>query len=479
MDDETMTEQVEDLDDDALEDLDDDALEDEINTILDQLLQEEDPEEIEHLNSRLEIPCKERDAREQKATKKLPLRKAKPGSGVRTAGQKVGKVLKSSAKKVLTKVNPLEKKADTHSTSDTGLESLKATYQTGKKAVHGVKTVVKSVKTTTRTIKTVDRAVQSTARTVRLNAKRTINTVKTAVRAARWAVVHAIAAASHPLFWILVAVVALYILVAVLSYKKVGKLSEDYASAETKQTGQLADSMSNILAVKSYGREAHEKRRYAGFSNATYNAGMKQMRAVIVRDVWFGMVIIGCVAASTIFLVFGNKLGIDIETLILISTYSVTIIGNLWDVNNILKSVNRVFGDAHDMTAILDTEDAVQDHPNVKDIKVTKGAIKFDAIRFQHADAPRPIFDNFTLDVKAGERIGLVGLSGSGKTKDLSPPHVLCNKNRPRGTFGTTGTVLAARFSADDESQPQPPTRLRPSKQRDRAQRLDHPSLAG
>ena len=216
MDDETMTEQVEDLDDDALEDLDDDALEDEINTILDQLLQEEDPEEIEHLNSRLEIPCKERDAREQKATKKLPLRKAKPGSGVRTAGQKVGKVLKSSAKKVLTKVNPLEKKADTHSTSDTGLESLKATYQTGKKAVHGVKTVVKSVKTTTRTIKTVDRAVQSTARTVRLNAKRTINTVKTAVRAARWAVVHAIAAASHPLFWILVAVVAILFIIGVI-----------------------------------------------------------------------------------------------------------------------------------------------------------------------------------------------------------------------------------------------------------------------
>lgn len=220
-----------------------------------------------------------------------------------------------------------------------------------------------------------------------------------------------------PLFaMILVIVCALYTAVAAISFKKIGKLSENYASAETKQTGQLADSMSNILAVKSYGREAHEKRRYAGFSNATYNAGMKQMRAVIVRDVWFGMVIIGCVAASTIFLVFGNKLGIDIETLILISTYSVTIIGNLWDVNNILKSVNRVFGDAHDMTAILDTEDAVQDHPNVKDIKVTRGAIKFDAIRFQHADAPRPIFDNFTLDVKAGERIGLVGLSGSGKT---------------------------------------------------------------
>lgn len=227
----------------------------------------------------------------------------------------------------------------------------------------------------------------------------------------------AILAVRAPLFAIiLVAVVLLYTAVATLSYKKVGKLSAKYASAETKQTGQLADSMSNILAVKSYGRESHEKRRYAGFSNATFDAGMNQMRAVIIRDVWFGLVLIACVVASTMFETFGTKFGMDVATLILIAQYASMILGNLWDVNNILKSMNRVFGDAHDMTEILDTKDAVKDKAKAKDIQVKKGAIKFNAIRFQHADAPHPIFDDFSLDVKAGERIGLVGLSGSGKT---------------------------------------------------------------
>ena len=227
----------------------------------------------------------------------------------------------------------------------------------------------------------------------------------------------AILAVRAPLFAIiLVAVVLLYTAVATLSYKKVGKLSAKYASAETKQTGQLADSMSNILAVKSYGRESHEKRRYAGFSNATFDAGMNQMRAVIIRDVWFGLVLIACVVASTMFETFGTKFGMDVATLILIAQYTSMILGNLWDVNNILKSMNRVFGDAHDMTEILDTKDAVKDKAKAKDIQVKKGAIKFNAIRFQHADAPHPIFDDFSLDVKAGERIGLVGLSGSGKT---------------------------------------------------------------
>lgn len=68
------------------------------------------------------------------------------------------------------------------------------------------------------------------------------------------------------------------------------------------------------------------------------------------------------------------------------------------------------------MTAILDTEDSVKDISSAKSIEVKKGNIEFDNITFKHADAPRAIFNDFNLKVKAGERVGLVGLSGSGKT---------------------------------------------------------------
>jgi len=220
-----------------------------------------------------------------------------------------------------------------------------------------------------------------------------------------------------PVFALILALVAiLYTAIAAISFRKIGKLSEDSAKAENKQTGQLADSMSNILAVKSYGRESHERRRYAGFSNSTFKAGMAQMHGVMIRDVSFGAVILACIFASVIFIMFGGRLGIGITTMLLISQYSITIIDNLWDVNSILKTINRVFGDASEMTKILDTEDAVADVRGAKEIEVSKGVIRVDAIRFQHADTPHPIFDDFSLDIKAGQRIGLVGLSGSGKT---------------------------------------------------------------
>lgn len=215
----------------------------------------------------------------------------------------------------------------------------------------------------------------------------------------------------------IVGFVALYALVSGLSFKKIAHLSDNAASAETKQTGQLADSISNIISVKSYAHEAHERHRYADFSRATLDANYKQMHATIKRDLQFNGVQIGITALILTFLVFGREwLGISIATLVLIVNYAQTIQGELWNINSIFKNINRVFGDAHEMTIILDMVDYVVDAPDAKVLDLQEAAVKFDQIDFKHKDAKDAIFQNFTLEVKPGERIGLVGVSGSGKT---------------------------------------------------------------
>ena len=221
-----------------------------------------------------------------------------------------------------------------------------------------------------------------------------------------------------PLFaGILLALIIVYILSSALTFKRISHLSEEHAEAENKQTGQLADSVSNILSVKSYGREAHERHRYANFNRATYNAGISMMNATMKRELAFDFVNISIIAAIVAFMMFGSSVfGLSISTLILIVNYSMSIMSELWSVNNIFKHINRVFGDAHEMTIILDTKDDVLDVPGAKELKVKKGEIDFNHIRFQHADAKAPIFDKFTLHIKPGERVGLVGVSGSGKT---------------------------------------------------------------
>lgn len=221
-----------------------------------------------------------------------------------------------------------------------------------------------------------------------------------------------------PLFALaLLVFIAIYVFSSALTFSKISHLSKERAEAESKQTGQLADSLSNILSVKSYGRESHERRRYANFNRASYNAGIEQMNATMKRDLAFNFVNIGIIAALVVFMMAGVPVfGLTISTLILIVNYSMSIMGELWNVNNIFKHINRSFGDAYEMTKILDTKDEVKDAPSAKALTVKKGEINFDNISFKHHDAKESIFDKFNLSIKAGERIGLVGISGSGKT---------------------------------------------------------------
>lgn len=210
---------------------------------------------------------------------------------------------------------------------------------------------------------------------------------------------------------------AIYAMICTFSFRKISNLNEEWAAAETKQTGQLADSISNIISVKSYAKEAHERRRYADFSRKSYNAGIKSMRATIARDILFNCVQLCITALILVFLLMGREwLGISVAVLVLIVNYAQTVQGELWNINSILKNINRVFGDAHEMTLILDTIDDVVDIPEAQILIMNQASVDFDNISFRHKDAKDEIFTNFNLKVEPGERIGLVGVSGSGKT---------------------------------------------------------------
>lgn len=221
-----------------------------------------------------------------------------------------------------------------------------------------------------------------------------------------------------PLFVVFLLVfIVIYVVIAWVAFKKIGPVNEELASAETRQSGQLADSVSNILTVKSYGRESHEKRRYANVNRATLNGGLKLMRASNLRDTLFSIVVVFIITALTVFLIGGNKwFGISVGTLVLIITYSNHILNSLWDINHVFRNVNRAFGDSREMTIIMDTKRAVYDKPKAKDIDVSSGKIDFNNASFTHSDNKEPIFSGFSLHIKPGQRVGLVGKSGSGKT---------------------------------------------------------------
>lgn len=211
----------------------------------------------------------------------------------------------------------------------------------------------------------------------------------------------------------------LFLTVAWFSFSSIRNLNVKEAEAQNKVSGQIADSITNIMAVKSFSRERLERQRFEEFAGESRKAGFAIRDAVTKRDFMFGAIITAIMSTAFITLVFGNVwFGVAIGTLLLAVNYSMQILGNLWGFNGMLRQLNRIFGDARDMSTILTTTQSVVDLPGAKDIVADNGEIAFDEVTFRHADAKDDdaIFKDFTLTIKPGQRVGLVGRSGSGKT---------------------------------------------------------------
>lgn len=221
-----------------------------------------------------------------------------------------------------------------------------------------------------------------------------------------------------PLFVIgIIVFVIIYIIISAIWFKKLAPIHEKEAKTSNKCTGQLADAVSNIVSVKSYAREKYESGRYARFQGEWYNAIFESLKQNTKRNYFFDGVGVGLVVLIVIFMIGAQDwFGVSVATLVLLVNYSQNIMGDLWDIHSIFKSLNRVFGDAREMTEILDMKDDVVDEPNAKKLEIKKAEIDFNNITFRHKDAKEPLFNNFSLVISPGMRVGLVGVSGSGKT---------------------------------------------------------------
>ena len=119
------------------------------------------------------------------------------------------------------------------------------------------------------------------------------------------------------------------------------------------------------------------------------------------------------------FIAGGNAwFGITPGTLVMMFTYTYTVTNQFNFINNGLQRFNRAFGDASGMTATLDEPRLVADKPGAPAMVVREGTIDFQNIGFYYTDGnvKTPVFEDFNLHIPAGQRVGLVGLSGQGKT---------------------------------------------------------------
>ena len=219
----------------------------------------------------------------------------------------------------------------------------------------------------------------------------------------------------YALFLLIFSIV--FSLVVYYGSKPMAKLTKKEAKASNKLNGQLADVISNVLAVKSSGAETTEQKFFAKTVSSWRNSSLDVMRGFLKVSTIYSSINMVIKIGAIAFAVYAaqNNL-VSVASVYLIITYTGSVAHELWNMNGIMRNYNRIIGNANDMVEILQTPTTLIDKSSSK-LEVTSGEISMDKITFTHDEGQGDtLFHDFSLDIKPGEKIGLVGASGSGKT---------------------------------------------------------------
>ncbi|WP_315778796.1 ABC transporter ATP-binding protein [Bradyrhizobium sp. SZCCHNPS1003] len=186
---------------------------------------------------------------------------------------------------------------------------------------------------------------------------------------------------------------------------------------DTKVGGTLADALSCNAVVKSFGAEAREDGRLMRVvSRWSRRVNRTWLRYNTTAAVQLGVLL--CLRSSVIggavLLWMAGKASPGDVTYVLTSYY--VIHAYLRDVGMHINNLQRAVNDMDELVAIHGEPIGIVDAADAKPIAVTGGHIVFDAVTFHYGGHRSSLYDRLSVDIRSGERIGLVGRSGSGKT---------------------------------------------------------------
>ncbi|MEM7695907.1 MAG: ABC transporter ATP-binding protein [Pseudomonadota bacterium] len=205
---------------------------------------------------------------------------------------------------------------------------------------------------------------------------------------------------------------------AALTYfvPRIARVSEEQADARSLMTGRVVDSYTNISTVKLFSHAGRE-RDYARLAMDDFLVTVhRQMRLVtqfnVVNYALNSLLLFGIGALGLYFWVHG---GISLGALAVSITLVLRLNGLahwvMWEMTMLFEAVGTIA----DGKAMLTTAPTVVDRPDAAPLAIDKGAIRFEGVRF-HYGRSSGVLENLDLAVAPGEKIGLVGPSGAGKT---------------------------------------------------------------
>jgi ATP-binding cassette subfamily B protein len=181
--------------------------------------------------------------------------------------------------------------------------------------------------------------------------------------------------------------------------------------------GTVADALTNNVIVKTFAAEQREIDHL--------NVMTDRFRKIYRQDIGFVsaegstrvaiMIVVQIIAISVAAALVG-KGSLTLATAIFLLAYMQRIGSQLFVLGEIINGFDQAFLDAAPMTEMLHQVDKITDKPDARPFVLAESTIEFDQVDYHYSDNEENVLQNLTLSIPAGQKVGLVGHSGAGKT---------------------------------------------------------------
>ncbi len=193
----------------------------------------------------------------------------------------------------------------------------------------------------------------------------------------------------------------------------------EYSEQTTKARGYAVDAITNMAAIRQFARMNDEEVRFGEQVAKMRLLNVKQWRisewALVTNNVIIVIFEALILLVSVRLWIAGS---ITVGELVMVTTLMMSVQGTLTFIGSSMNGFIRRFGEIQEGLTDILVEHEIIDVPTAKPLTATEGKIEWQQVNFKYGE--NSVFSDFNLAIKPGQRVGLVGQSGAGKTTFVS-----------------------------------------------------------
>jgi ATP-binding cassette subfamily B protein len=207
-----------------------------------------------------------------------------------------------------------------------------------------------------------------------------------------------------------------YVVVSYLLAMRCREYAKAFAAARSAVSGKMVDAVTNVMSSKLFARMSHERTYLGRYLDEEVHAARRTFW-FMERMRWFQFIAtlalqVGMIAYAADLWLEG---ALSVGSFAMVASLLLLVINDVRNLSRRFLEFFEYIGNITDGVGVIIRPHEVTDAPNARDLVVTRGEITFDHVTFAYPGG-LGVFRDLSLTIRPGERVGLVGFSGSGKS---------------------------------------------------------------